>query len=138
MVIHLKDSNTFVTSPEAVAKILQDLLKAEDPIDQDKEHFWVIHLDSRLKIKFVELISLGTLNASLVHPREVYTRAVSERSAQILVAHNHPSGDSEPSAEDIAMTRRLWDGGRLLGIELVDHIVITSTGFTSFKEKKLI
>ena len=138
MVIQLKDSNTFVTSPEAVAKILQDLLKSEDSIDQDKEHFWVLHLDSRLRIKFVELISLGTLNTSLVHPREVYTRAVSERSAQILVAHNHPSGDSEPSEDDLLMTRRLVEAGRILGIELVDHIVITSTGFTSFKEKKLI
>jgi len=138
MVIRLKDSNTFVTSPKTVAKLLQDLLAAEDEIDRDKEHFWVFHLDNRLKIKLLELISLGTLTSSLVHPREVFTRAIAERSAKIIIAHNHPSDEAAPSEDDIISTKRLAKAGKIVGIELLDHIIVTSNSFMSFKEKSLL
>jgi DNA repair protein RadC len=137
MIIHLKDANRCVLSPLTVYEIVEELLQSEDEVDQDKEHFWVFHLDCRNKIKLIELVSLGTLNSSLVHPREVFTRAVSGRSAQIIVAHNHPSGVSEPSDDDIALTKRLKKAGELLGIELIDHLVITHEGFFSMKEKAL-
>jgi len=137
MVIYLKDSTKIISDSVAVWKICKDLLKAEDPVDRDKEHFWVFHLDSRNKIKFVELVSLGILNSSMVHPREVFTRAVGERSAQVIVAHNHPSGDPTPSEDDITVTKRLVRAGDILGIELLDHLVITEKGFTSFREKNL-
>ena len=138
MVIHLKDSTNIISDAKSVWKVCKDLLEAEDVVDRDKEHFWVFHLDSRNKIKFLELVSLGILNSSIVHPREVFTRAVGERSAQVIIAHNHPSGDQNPSTDDIAVTKRLAKAGEILGIELLDHIVITQSSFTSFREKALM
>ena len=138
MVIHLKDATNIISDAKSVWKICKDLLEAEDAVDRDKEHFWVFHLDSQNKIKFLELVSLGILNSSIVLPREVFTRAVGERSAQVIIAHNHPSGDQTPSADDIAVTKRLAKAGEILGIELLDHIVVTQSGFTSFREKSLM
>ncbi|MFA6016795.1 MAG: JAB domain-containing protein [Patescibacteria group bacterium] len=138
MIIHLKDSTKIVFSPKSVWEIVKELLASEDEIDRDKEHFWVFHLDVRNRIKLIELVSLGTLNSSLVHPREVFARAVGERSAQIIIAHNHPSGEHTPSEDDLIITKRLVKAGEILGIELIDHLVVTATGFTSFKKKGLI
>jgi DNA repair protein RadC len=92
MKIKVHDTLQIVTHPEAIYKILDGYFKSQDRIDQDKEHFFVIHLDIRNKVKALEVISIGILNASLVHPREVFVRAVTERSAAIILAHNHPSG----------------------------------------------
>ena len=97
MIIHLKDLTKIVSSPKAIWNITKDLLLAEDKIDQDKEHFWVFHLDNRNRIKLIDLVSLGILNSSIVHPRETFRRAVIEGSAQIIIAHNHPSGEATPS-----------------------------------------
>jgi DNA repair protein RadC len=138
MVIQIKGKNKRLVNPRDVWVIAQDLLNAEDDIDQDKEHFWVFHLDSRNTIKFIELVSLGTLNGALVSPREVYTRAVSERTAQIVVCHNHPTGVTEPSEDDISLTNRLKQAGDILSIDLVDHIIISGRGFTSLKEKGVL
>lgn len=138
MIIHLKDKTKILFSPCSVWEIARELLNSEDKIDRDKEHFWVFHLDSRNRVKLIELVSLGTLNASIVHPREVFTRAVSIRSAQIIVAHNHPTGEVEPSSEDVAMSRRLVDAGNILGIELLDHIIVTEKGYSSLKSKNLL
>ena len=138
MIIKISEDKKEIVKPDDIYRILTDFLKSEDKVDQDKEHFWVFHLDCRNKIKLLELVSLGTLNSSLVHPREVFTRAVGERSAQIIIAHNHPSGEATPSEDDISITKRLVKAGEILGIELLDHIVITQSSFTSFKEKSLI
>ena len=138
MIIHLKDLTKIVSEPKAIWNITKDLLMAEDEIDRDKEHLWVFHLNSRNQIKLIELVSLGILNSSLIHPREVFTRAVGERAAQIIIAHNHPSGEVTPSEDDLVITKRLVKAGEILGIELIDHLVVTATGFTSFKKKGLI
>lgn len=138
MIIHLKDLTKIVSEPKVIWNITKDLLKAEDLIDRDKEHLWVFHLNSRNQIKLIELVSLGILNSSLIHPREVFTRAVGERAAQIIIAHNHPSGESNPSEDDIGLTKRLVKAGEILGIELLDHIIVSSNSFISFKEKSLI
>ena len=127
-----------ITNPKEIALILRDILVSEDQIDQDKEHFWVIGLDSRNVIQYVELVSLGTLNASLVHPREVFRLAIFKGVSHIIVGHNHPSGDTEPSEDDLEMTKRLIESGKILGIEVFDHIIISEEGFLSFKEKNLI
>ncbi len=137
MIIHLKDSTKIIFSPKSVWEVTRELLASEDEVDRDKEHFWVFHLDVRNRIKLIELVSLGTLNSSLVHPREVFTRAVGERSAQIIIAHNHPSGEPTPSDEDLALTKRLKKAGELLGIELIDHLVVTGDGYTSMKKEAL-
>ncbi len=138
MIIKVAENKNLVLSPKDIYQVLSDCLWSEDKVDRDKEHFWVFHLDCQNKIKLLELVSLGTLNSSLVHPREVFTRAVGERSAQIIIAHNHPSGEARPSEEDIALTKRLVKAGEILGIELLDHIIVSSNSFTSLKEKSLI
>ena len=138
MIVKISEDKKDVVNPKDIFEILSSVLKKEDKVDQDKEHFWVFHLDVRNRIKVLELVSLGSLNASLVHPREVFTRAVGERSAQVIIAHNHPSGEPTPSEDDIVLTKRLVKAGEILGIELLDHIVITQSSFTSFKEKSLI
>ena len=90
--VYLKDSKIKVLSTEDVVKVFQDILALEDHIEQDKEHYYVMHLDSKSKVKMVELVTVGTLNSSLVHPRETFRRAVIAGSATIIIAHNHPSG----------------------------------------------
>lgn len=103
-----------------------------------KEHFVIFYLDSRNQEIKREIISIGSLNANLVHPREVFEPAVRNLAAQIILAHNHPSNDPEPSEDDLEITKRLVESGKILGIEVVDHIIVTKNGFLSFKQKKLI
>ena len=134
--IYLQDSKIHVKSPQEVAKVFLDLLLLEETIDQDKEHFYVMHLDTRSRVKLVELVSLGTLTSSLVHPRETFRRAVIQGSANIIVAHNHPSGEVDPSDEDTKVTKLLHEAGNILGISLLDHIIFTSNKFFSFKENQ--
>lgn len=126
-----------ITNPEDISKIFQAILKAENEIDQDKEHFWTIGLNVRNGIKYIELVSLGTLNASLVHPREVYRMAIFEGIAQIILIHNHPSGDIEPSEDDLSIVRRIIEAGKIIGITVTDSIIITDNQYFSWKEKGL-
>ena len=99
------------------------------------EAFHALYLDAKGGLLEWRRISEGTLTASLVHPREVYAPALALRAAALVVAHNHPSGDPEPSAEDRATTRRLQRAGRLLGVELLDHVVIAGDAYVSFLEQ---
>jgi len=138
MVINIKDQNVQITDPRTVWQLLKSLLEQEDQIDREKEHIWVVHLDIRLKIKCLELVSLGILNTSLFHPREIYRRAIINGDAQIIIAHNHPSNNPEPSEDDLIMTQRLKKAGEIIGIKIVDHIVITETGYYSFGEHRLL
>jgi DNA repair protein RadC len=94
--IYLKDSKIQIKSSHQVAKVFHDLLLLEAEIDREKEHFYVMHLNTKSRVKMVELVSLGSLTASVVHPRETFRRAVLAGSASIIVAHNHPSGEVEP------------------------------------------
>lgn len=129
----LKDKPAaLLLSPEQVANELKDIR------NHKKEHFVIFYLDSRNNEVQREIISVGTLNASIVHPREVFELAIQHSAAHVIVAHNHPSGDPEPSDEDKILTDRLVEAGKILGIELLDHIIITSNTHYSFKEKGLI
>jgi DNA repair protein RadC len=103
-----------------------------------KEKFLALYLDTAHRIVHSELVSLGTLDSSLVHPREVFHPAVERTAAAVVVVHNHPSGETRPSQEDIELTRRLLDAGRIMGIELLDHVIVTSTAFFSLKEGGLL
>jgi DNA repair protein RadC len=131
--IYFKDSKIKVENPAQIAKVFLDILLLEDAIDQAKEHFYVMHLNVRSQVNMVELVHLGSLTSSLVHPRETFRRAVLHGSAQIVVAHNHPSGEADPSDEDIRVTKLLMDAGRILGIQVLDHIIVAPTCFFSFK-----
>jgi len=118
----------------------QDVVKAIRARIQDKakEHFKLILLNTRNKIIGISTVSIGTLNTSLVHPREVFKDAIMHNAASVVLAHNHPSGDIEPSENDLTITKRLVEAGKILGIEVLDHIIVTKAGFFSFKEKGLL
>lgn len=103
-----------------------------------KEHFIVFYVDSRYQELGREVVSVGTINASLVHPREVFEPAVKLLASGIVVVHNHPSGNLDPSREDLSVTARLKEAGAILGIPLLDHIIVSQEGFSSFKEKDLL
>lgn len=126
-----KKAQIFLT-PKEIWEELRDLR------NHKKEHFVIFYLDSRNQEIKREIISIGSLNANLVHPREVFEPAVRNLTAQIILAHNHPSGDPIPSEDDLEITKRLIEAGRILGIEVIDHVVVAKNGFISFKEKKLI
>ncbi len=129
----LRNKQTFlILSPKDVWDELKDIR------DNKKEHFVIFFLDSRNQEIKREIISIGSLNASLIHPREVFEPAVKNLAAQVILAHNHPSGDPEPSEEDLEINKRLVEAGKILGIEVIDHIIITKDSFISFKEKGLI
>lgn len=121
-----------IMQPEDVWRELKDLRQNK------KEHFVIFYLDVHSREIKRETISIGTLDANLIHPREVFEPAIKNNSAQIIVAHNHPSGVTEPSGEDVEITKRLIEAGKLLGIELLDHVIIGINGFYSFKKEKAI
>ena len=118
-----------ITSPEAVASLFRNVIDI-DP----RERFAVMHLNGRNQCTGFNIVSIGTLNASLVHPREVFHAAILASAAAIILCHNHPSGDLSPSKEDIALTKRLCEAGKLLGIKVVDHVIVTADGFASIME----
>lgn len=125
----LKDKKaTLILSPKDVWENCKDIR------DSKKEHFVVFYLDTRSQEIKREIISVGTLNANLVHPREVFEPAIKHSAAQIIVAHNHPSGNPEPSDDDIAITKRLQEAGRILGIEVVDHVILVKDKYFSLKD----
>lgn len=122
-----------LTSPQKVAQYLQERLGREK-----KEHFLVILLDTKNKLIDVRDISIGTLNASLVHPREVFETAVHYHAASVILAHNHPSESLKPSEEDILVTDKLVKSGKILDIHILDHFIITRVGYFSFKQRGMI
>ncbi|MFA4817428.1 MAG: DNA repair protein RadC [Parcubacteria group bacterium] len=129
----LKDKpEKLVLQPEDVYRELRDLRQNK------KEHFVVFYLDTHSREIKRETISIGTLNANLIHPREVFESAIKNNAAQIIVAHNHPSGIVDPSEDDIKITKRLVDAGKLLGIDVLDHIIVGDAGYFSFKNKNII
>ncbi len=133
-----KELKKCVTTPSILAEILQLLLRQRDETDRMKEIFYVIGLDTRNNIQFIEIVSIGTLTASLVHPRETFRIAIIKNSAHIIIAHNHPSGEVDPSEDDLKITKRLVDAGKLMGIEVLDHLIFTQRNYLSFKEKYLL
>jgi len=105
-------------------------------LTKTKNIIYVMHIDSRNKVKLVELVGLGTVNSASVHPRETFTRAVAERSVSIIVAHSHPSGEVEPSEADLKTTSQLQKAGEILGISLLDHIIFSKEKYFSMKENR--
>lgn len=120
-------------SSKAVADFLQKSIGREK-----KEHFVMLSLDARNCLIKTSDISIGSLNASIVHPREVFKEAIQSSAAQIIIAHNHPSENPEASSEDVALTRRLGEAAKIFGIALLDHIIVTKDKFYSLKEQDLI
>lgn len=122
-----------LSSSKAVASYLQKSIGREK-----KEYFVMLALNTRNKLIKASSISIGSLSSSIVHPREIFKEAIQVSAAHIVIGHNHPSGDPDPSPEDIALTRRLQEAARIVGIELIDHIVVTPTKYASLKEQNVI
>jgi DNA repair protein RadC len=121
-----------ILSPKDCEKLVREYL---DNID--REAFIVIALDTKNQPMAIQTVSIGTLNSSLVHPREVFKMAILSNAASIILSHNHPSGNSSPSNEDIAITKRLSECGDIFGIKVLDHIIIGDNKYTSFKEENI-
>ena len=119
-----------VASSEGFYKIFKRLTH-----QTDREEFWVAALNVKNKPMHIQLISVGSLTMTIVHPREVFKGAILANAASIIVAHNHPSGNHKPSNEDRALTKRLKESGDLLGIRLLDHIIVGGSGYYSFADK---
>lgn len=127
------DHETVITSPRHVADLFMEELRY-----RKKEYFKLLLLNTKNRVISREEISVGSLNASIVHPREAFIAPLKKSAASVILVHNHPSGDPTPSQEDLAVTRRLVESGKLLGIEVRDHIIIGDGCYLSFKEKGLI
>ncbi|MFP3879904.1 MAG: RadC family protein [Dehalococcoidia bacterium] len=120
-------------SPEDVAAAVRNQLKGKK-----KEHFMVLCLDTRNRLISCRPVSIGSLDTSVVHPREVFKEAVSSSAASVIFVHNHPSGDPEPSKEDIELTRRLARAGEIMGIDVLDHIIVCDKKHLSLKARNLL
>jgi len=122
------DAAPLVRGPETVFDLTRDIRGT------NREHFVGFYLNSRNQVLRREIISIGSLNASIVHPREVYQPAIAVSAASLILAHNHPSGDPTPSEEDLLVTRRLEEAGKTLGIQVLDHIIVARSGAASIRE----
>lgn len=122
-----------LSSPEAVARLVRPKL-----VERQKECFFAVLLDSRNRLIRTDRVSVGGLDATMAHPREVFDAAVRDRAAGLVVVHNHPSGDPTPSDDDVRLTRRLAEAGKVLGIRLHDHVIITADRHYSFRAHALI
>ena len=131
--LEVEDNNlpTIVSAKDVVAQ-LQELRTMK------KEHFVALYLNARNQLIHKETVSVGTLNASLIHPREVFKSAIDQLAASVILAHNHPSGSAEPSEDDLEVTKRLKEAGKILGVEVLDHVIVTKNAYSSLKEKQLI
>jgi len=121
-----------ITSASDVYSLLYEYAK------KDKEHFLIVTLDGSSKIIEYRVIHIGTLNQSIVHPREVFRSAIQDNAAGIVIAHNHPSGTLEASRADIQITQRLKEVSKLVGIELLDHVILSKEGYYSFSDEGLL
>jgi DNA repair protein RadC len=128
------ESSIKVTKPQDILT----LAIVADVRDKRQEHFVCITLNGAGEVLDSRIITVGLLNHSLVHPREVYADAITDRAASVICVHNHPSGSLEPSPQDIAITAQLREAGLLLGIQLIDHIIVTKSGYLSMKERGLL
>ena len=139
MTIELSDDQRIkILNADSLFEIMSRVLMRENDIDRDKEHLWVVGLASNLKILFIELVSLGTVNSTIVEPMEVFSVALQKRAVSIILVHNHPSGELRPSKNDMDVTDRLIQVGKIVNTPVFDHLIITEESFTSFKDTGLM
>jgi DNA repair protein RadC len=124
-----EESRTRIQCPADILPLVADL------IPKNQEHFVCITLNGANEVIEKRTITVGLLNHSLVHPREVFADAITDRAAAVICVHNHPSGSLEPSQQDIAITRQLKEAGEILGIRLLDHVIVARSGYTSLRER---
>ncbi len=125
-------TGTRYTAPAQVYETFRFLMK------ETKEMFLTLHLDGKNRIMSMDLVSIGSLNQSIVHPREVFKTACLSNAAALILIHQHPTGDPTPSSEDISITRRLKEAGEIMGIKVLDHIIVGDGEYLSFVERGLL
>lgn len=136
--MYLKCNNVKIHNAEAVAEIFYEVLKNEDEVDQHKEHFWAMGLTAKNQVLYLELVSLGCLTESIVHPREVFKSAIIKSACNLIFCHNHPSGEPGPSKNDLDITQTLKKGGEILGIKILDHIILGNFNIFSFANEGIL
>ncbi len=135
----ISEKKKTVCCSKDVSEVLFSLLNIEQNHDREKEHFWILGLNTKNVVQYADLVSLGSLSASIVHPRETFRLAVMKATANLIIGHNHPSGDTKPSQEDILLTKRLTQAGEILGINVLDHVIIGNEGtYFSFRDSGLM
>lgn len=122
-----------ISTPDDVKMMIMELIG-----NNDREHFGIICIDTKNIPTHINIVSVGTLNSSMVHPREVFKAAILSNSASVILFHNHPSGNTSPSKTDVDITERLVEVGRIIGIEVIDHVIVSDEEFMSMKEKNLM
>ncbi len=127
-----------ILNSDDIFSIMQDILIREEKIDQEKEHFWMIGLDSSHRIQYIEMVSLGTVNTANVEPMNVFRIAVMKGSVSAVMIHNHPSGEIKASEKDKDLTDRLFQVGRILNVPILDHLIITTKSYMSFADSGLL
>ncbi|HET6996266.1 MAG TPA: JAB domain-containing protein [Chitinophagaceae bacterium] len=133
-----KEQKIRVINSEDVYKIMQQVLLRENKIRRAQEHFWIVGLDNKNKILFIELIALGAQNRLDAAPPDIFRMAIYKLATKVIFVHNHPSGDVNPGRSDKKTTERLIEAGELLNISVVDHLIISETKYVSFLDKKVI
>jgi len=133
-----EEARVKILNSDDLYKVMQQILLREHKIDQDREHFWVIGLANNQRLLFVELVSKGTVNKTLIEPMEVFSFALQKRAVKIMLVHNHPSGELRPSAADKDVTDRLYQVGRIVNTPVLDHLIITSNSYLSFADIGLL
>ncbi len=131
--LHIPKFGEKIKKPETVFNLLKNEIG-----NKMKENFYILSLTTRNNLIGVDKVSTGTLSASLAHPREVFLPAIKNSASTVIIVHNHPSGDTQPSEDDLEITKRLVEAGKILGIDVVDHVIIAKDNYFSFKDKGLL
>jgi len=139
MTIELTDEQKIkLLNSDDVYSVMQEILLREEKIDQEKEHFWMIGLAQNNRIQYIELVSMGSVNSTTVEPMNVFRIAVMKGSVNVIMVHNHPSGELKPSEKDKDLTDRLIQVGRILNIHVIDHLIISTEAYLSFSDIGLL
>jgi len=133
-----KNQKIKILNSADIYKVMQQVLLRENKIRRNQEHFWVVGLDNANKILFVELIGLGAVNRVGASPSDVFRMAIYKMTVRMVLVHNHPSGSLEPSEKDLDFTDHMLKAGKLINIEIIDHLIISETGYTSFDDRGII
>lgn len=129
------DVSKTINQPRDIYEIVTKVIDAEN---QAEENLWMLTLDTKNHLTGIFEVSRGSVDSSIVHPREIFKRAVMQNATSIALIHNHPSGDAAPSSEDINVTARIRECGKILGIDLLDHLIVGDGTYVSLKEKNLL
>ncbi len=130
--VRFQSAAAIISCPADTLPFLQEIRT------ENREHFLALYLNARNQLLRSEVVSIGSLSASIVHPREVFVPAITHSAASIILAHNHPSGDATPSKEDVELTRRMVEAGGIMGVDILDHIIVSASEFLSLKERGLM